>query len=108
MAEVLWTVSAETSFQELYQEMEDYSPGRGERFEIALDHALELLRNNPEIGSRERGPVRRLLVHEFSVGVFYTFSSPRVIVHSILNLRLPPHILAWQLDRIIRSVTPPE
>jgi plasmid stabilization system protein ParE len=61
--------------------------GHGEVFLRHLDLALGRLRAFPEIAPVFHGSYRRLLVHGFPFGIFYTIEGRRMIVAGILDLR---------------------
>jgi plasmid stabilization system protein ParE len=47
------------------------SPGLGDRFLVAVESAVELLHQFPEIGTRVAGPLRRVLVSSFPYDLVY-------------------------------------
>ena len=62
-----------------------------------LDVAFGRLRTFPEIAPPIHEAHRRLLVHGFPYGVFYTIEGRRIIVAAIMDLRQDPEIIRRRL-----------
>ena len=64
-----------------------------------LDVALGRLRTFPELAPPFHEAYRRLLVHGFPYGVFYTIEGRRIIVAAIMDLRQDPEVIRRRLRR---------
>ena len=73
--ELVFLLSADAGIQAAHDFYEEFQAGRGEVFIRRLDVALGRLRAFPESAPVFAEPYRRLLVHGFPVGIFYTFVS---------------------------------
>jgi plasmid stabilization system protein ParE len=93
VSELVFLLSAEGDIQTAYEYYEACQNGRGEVFMRRLDAAFRRLRAIPEIAPLFHEPYRRLLVHGFPYGVFYTIEGRRIIVAGIVDLRQNPKII---------------
>lgn len=64
--------------------------GLGLEFLAAVDAALTLLREHPDIGTEVRPRVRRTLLRRFPYGLFYTNQEDRVRVLAIVHSNRHP------------------
>ena len=62
-----------------------------------LDVAFGRLRTFPEIGPLFYEANRRLLVHGFPFGIFYTIVGRRIIVSGVMDLRQDPNVIRQRL-----------
>jgi len=99
VSELVFLLSAETDIQAAYEFHEDYQAGRGDVFMNHLDVALGHLRAFPEIAPVFHGTYRRLLVHGFPFGVFYTIEGRRIIVSGVMDLRQAPGVIRRRLGK---------
>ena len=90
MSELVFLLSADADIQSAYEFYEAYQEGRGEVFMRYLDMALTHLRTFPEMAPVFHRAYRRLLVHGFPFGIFYTIEGGRIIVTGVLDLRQAP------------------
>jgi len=98
MMEVVVLSGADADLDDIYSQLEER--GSGERFLLALDRKLELLRSFPEMAPRSlTAQVRKTKIGRTPFGVFYTIEGRRLMVIAIQDLRQNPETLA----RIIRS-----
>ena len=97
MSELVFLLSADADIQTAYEFYEAFQEGRGEVFMRHLDVALGRLRTFPEIAPPIHEAHRRLLVHGFPYGVFYTIEGRRIIVAAIMDLRQDPEIIRQRL-----------
>jgi plasmid stabilization system protein ParE len=100
MREVVWTRGAEADLQSIYDELEDLSPGTGDRFLELLDAAIELLRQFPEMARIFEEPFRRLVVKDGRHGLFYTIEARGIILHAVEDLRRDPEELRRRFRKI--------
>lgn len=99
--EIVWLRSADDDVQQAYNRFEDRWPGFGNSFLLAVEAVLERLKFHPEIGTIAKGDVRRVLVPDFSFGVYYQFTGGRIMINSVLNLRQNPELLQRRLDDLL-------
>ncbi len=85
MSELVFLFSADADIQTAYEFYEAYQEGRGEVFIRLLDVALGRLRIFPEIAPPIHEAYRRLLVHGFPYGVFYTVEGRRIIIAGVMD-----------------------
>ena len=97
MSELVFLFSADADIQTAYEFYEAYQERRGEVFMRHLDAAFGRLRTFPEISPPIHEAHRRLLVHGFPYGVFYTIEGRRIIVAAIMDLRQDPEIIRRRL-----------
>jgi toxin ParE1/3/4 len=90
VSEIVFLFSADSDIQTAFEFYEAVQPGRGEVFMRHLDAAFGQLRSFPEIASLFHGPYRRLLVHGFPYGIFYSIEGGRIIVSGVMDLRQNP------------------
>ena len=97
MSELVFLFSADADIQTAYEFYEAYQEGRGEVFMRHLDAALERLHIFPEIAPPIHEGHRRLLVHGFPYGVFYTLEGRRIIIAGVIDLRQDPEVIRRRL-----------
>ena len=100
--EIVWTAGAESDLLDLYGRLGDP--------ELALKvlreplvKSLQLLADNPALGSRVKGArrVRRLLTGPgLRFGIFYVEEGARIMVHAFLDMRADPRQLEQRLRRL--------
>ena len=97
MSELVFLFSADADIQTAYEFYEAYQEGRGEVFMRHLDVAFGRLRTFPEIAPLFYEAYRRLLVHGFPYGVFYTLEGRRIILAGVMDLRQDPEVIRRRL-----------
>ncbi|HEY5704066.1 MAG TPA: hypothetical protein VIT91_22040 [Chthoniobacterales bacterium] len=97
MGELVFLFSADADIQTAYEFHEAVQAGRGEVFMRHLDVAFGQLRTFPQIAPVFHESYRRLLVHGFPYGIFYSFEGRRVIVSGVMDLRQDPDIIRRRL-----------
>ena len=97
MSELVFLFSADADIQTAYEFYEAYQEGRGGVFMRHLDVAFGCLRTFPEIAPPIHEAHRRLLVHSFPYGVFYTIEGRRIIIAAVMDLRQDPEIIRRRL-----------
>src|SRR3954462_3600576 len=100
MREVVWTRGAEADLQSIYDKLEEFSPGTGDRFLELIDAAIELLRQFPEMARMFEEPFRRLVVKDGRHGSFYTIEARGIILHAVADLRRDPEELRRRFRKI--------
>jgi plasmid stabilization system protein ParE len=101
MKEVVWTLGAEVDVQRLYERMEQWDEGAGDRFYAEVLDSISLLRLFPDIGvivHRQR--VRRVLVFNRNYGLFYVNEPRGLVIHALLDLRQHPAAIRRRLGEI--------
>jgi len=97
VSDLVFLFSGESDIQTAYEFYEAYQEGRGEVFLRHLDVALGRLRTFPELAAPFHETHRRLLVHGFPYGVFYSVEGRRIIVTAVMDLRQDPEIIRRRL-----------
>lgn len=97
MSELVFLFSADSDIQIAYNFYEACQSGRGEVFMRHLDVAFGRLRSFPEIAPVFHDAYRRLLVHGFPYGIFYTIEGRRIVVTGVMDLRQDPTIIRKRL-----------
>jgi toxin ParE1/3/4 len=97
VTDLVFLLSADTDIQSAYEFYESYQEGRGRIFMRHLDLAFGRLRAFPEIAPVFHEPYRRLLVHGFPYGIFYTIEGKRIIVSGVMDLRQDPNSIRQRL-----------
>lgn len=99
MREVVILLAADADVQSAFEYYEAYQAGGGEFFMRHLDAALGRARLFPESAPIFYQEYRRLLVHRFPYGVFFTVVGQRLIVVAVLDLRQDPAAIHRRLGR---------
>jgi plasmid stabilization system protein ParE len=76
---------AERDFDDIMAYYTEHSSSAAAHFEVAYDELVERLEQFPELASRLRGPVRRALLHDFRIGLFYVLYPDRGMILRILH-----------------------
>ena len=87
MFELVILLQAELDIQNIFNRHEEFQEGRGELSINHLNLSFSLLERHPEAGPIYSGPYRRLLVRNFSYGIFYQVQPSRVIIAAVMDLR---------------------
>ncbi len=64
--------------------------GLGERFEKEIKRSLKTIKRFPEIGSIERGDIRKFLLHKFPYKILYSIEKNYLYVIAIAHLHREP------------------
>lgn len=101
MRQVVWTLAAESDVQAVYERLEDFGTGIGDRFYTELLSSIKLLEIFPETGPVVYGnSVRRVLVFNRNYGLFYISERRGIILHALLDLRQDPQSVINRLSRL--------
>ncbi len=101
MTAAVWTLGAEADVQRLYERLETWEEGTGDRFYEEVLSSVRLLESFPHIGSVvHRGRVRRVLVFNRNYGLFYVSEPRGIILHALLDLRQNPKAIMKRLREI--------
>ena len=101
MRELLWTLGAEADVQRVYERLEGWEEGAGDRFYAEVLTVLDMLRSHPGIGPVVHGgKVRRVLVFNRNYGIHYVVEGRRVVLHALLDLRQDPREIRRRLDQL--------
>lgn len=97
----VWTLGAEADLQSLYERMENWDEGAGDRFYEVVLASVRMLEAFPHIGPIvHRGKVRRVLVFNRHYGLFYVVENRGLILHALLDLRQDPQRVTSRMDSI--------
>ena len=99
MNDLVFLLSADSDIQTAYEFYEAVQSGRGEVFMRHLDVGLGQLRAFPEAAPVFHNSYRRLLVHGFPYGIFYSLEGRRIIVAAVMDLRQDPKQIYRRLPR---------
>lgn len=99
MSELVFLFSADADIQTAYDFYESVQSGRGEVFMRHLDVEFGHLRAFPEIAPVFHQSHRRLLVHGFPFGIFYSTEGRRTIISGVMDLRQDPEVIRRRLGR---------
>ncbi len=97
MSELVLLFSADADIQSAFEFYETFQAGRGEVFMRHLDWEFGQLRTFPEMAPVFHESFRRLLVHGFPYGIFYTIEGRRIIVSGVMDLRQDPDLIHERL-----------
>ena len=97
MSELVFLLAADADIQTAYEFYEACQTGRGEIFMRHLDVAFGRLRTHPEVAPVFLGTYRRLLIHGFPYGIFYTLEGRRIIISGVMDLRQEPGTIRRRL-----------
>ena len=92
-----FTKLASTDVEDAHGWYEARRPGLGDEFEAALDRALRLIREMPEIGPVVHRQLRRVMVPRFPYCLYYEFDDARIEVRACLHQRRDPGVLRGRL-----------
>ncbi len=97
----VWTLGAEADVQRVYERLESWEEGVGDRFYAEVLSSVSLLEAFPLIGPVvHRDKVRRVLVYSRHYGLFYVAEDRGVVLHALLDLRQNPKTLTRRLREI--------
>ncbi|HEX4955090.1 MAG TPA: type II toxin-antitoxin system RelE/ParE family toxin [Thermoanaerobaculia bacterium] len=88
------TRAAEADLQEAADWYRDQSEPAALRFRLAIDEALDRIRENPLAYSKVRGTTRRALTHGFPYSVFFRLQAETILVIAIIHQARNPRV--WQ------------
>jgi plasmid stabilization system protein ParE len=97
VSELVFLFSADADIQTAYEFYEAVQSGRGEVFMRHLDAGFGQLRTYPQIAPVFHESYRRLLVHGFPYGIFYSLEGRRIIVSGVMDLRQDPDAILRRL-----------
>ena len=100
MSEVVALAAAESQLFELYDKLEDRREGLGDRFDADYRDACVCLESFPELGPMFEGRVRRLLLRQWHIGLFYVIEGNRIMIQGALDVRQSPRSIRRQLGLI--------
>jgi plasmid stabilization system protein ParE len=89
MNETLLLSGAEQDMFGHYCRLEEQREGAGSKFDEAIHEYLRLLRQNPFLGPRYPAvhQLRRRVVLEWDVAIYYSVEGRRNVIHAVLHLR---------------------
>jgi plasmid stabilization system protein ParE len=104
MYDINWTRGAESDVAEIWDDLEHYHAGSGDEFLTNLNFSAGLLKSHPGLGPVFRSPLRRLLTHRRTVGIYYIPEVSRISVHFVLRVRDNPLFLERRLHQLSRRL----
>jgi plasmid stabilization system protein ParE len=101
MTGVVWTLGAEADVQAIYERLESWEEGTGDRFYSEVLTGVGLLTAFPRIGPIVHcDKVRRVLVFNRNFGLFYVPENRGIVIHALLDLRQNPKAIDRRLEGI--------
>ena len=85
--------------QGIYNLLEDHQEGLGDKFYQSFLEACELLQTHPRIGLRYRQELRRWLMRDWSIGIFYNPTPIRIMITGVFDLRQDPALIDRWLEQ---------
>ena len=64
--------------------------GLGQKFKDEIKRSLKIIKRFPEIGSSEKGDVRKFLLHKFPYKILYSIENKYIYVIAIAHLHREP------------------
>ena len=101
MPEIVWKAGAEQDLLTIFERLEDWREGSGKQLLIELDNTLGNLRRHPRMAPIYEEPVRRLVVGNSGLGLFYTVEARGIIVHALVYLRRDPETIRRRIRRML-------
>ena len=92
---VEWLDAAEQDLDAMFAARLD--AGGTEKFLGMVERALALLLTFPELGPVLSHPIRRYLLRDRNIALFYTFEGRRIFIHALCDLRQDPAHLRRRL-----------
>ncbi len=86
------TRAAEADLAEAANWYRDQSGAVGERFRLAVDEALDRIRENPLAFAKVHGSTRRALTHRFPYSVFFQVQADNLLVVAIVHQARDPRV----------------
>jgi plasmid stabilization system protein ParE len=98
--DLVFLYSADSDIQIAYEFYEAVQAGRGDIFMRHLDAGFGQIRAFPELAPVFHDSYRRLLVHGFPYGIFYSLEGGRIIVSAVMDLRQDPNLIRRRLPKL--------
>jgi plasmid stabilization system protein ParE len=93
----VFLLAAEIDIQQAFEQYEEWSEGRGERFLVEMERAVRLICDHPWSCRLHLDDYRRCLISHFPRAVFYVIESDRIVIHAVMDLRQNPEVIARRL-----------
>lgn len=87
---VHWLPAAELEFAHAILWYEERQPGLGDRFELAVLHAIDQIRMSPNAAQQFHANTRRRLIHKFPFCVVYRADANEILIAAVLDMRRKP------------------
>jgi plasmid stabilization system protein ParE len=101
MAEIIWKRGAEEDLLRIFAQLEELSPGAGERLTVKLDAMLQCLRLHPSLAPIFEPPMRRLVIGTAGYGIFYTVENRGIIIHALIHLSQHPASIRERIRQLL-------
>ena len=98
MPTVVILAGAENDTLTLFAKLEARNPDSADEFYRDFEEALQQLSKHAESAPLFVGRVRRLVMHGYPFGVFFTVEGDRLFVQAVLDLRQSPESIRRRLD----------
>lgn len=94
---VIFTELALIELSEACQFYEQEFSGLGERFEQEVKRAIKRMIQYPQAWQKERGDIRKCLLHKFPYKILYSLESDHLLILAIAHLHRKPD---YWVDRL--------
>lgn len=101
MPEIIWKGGAEQDLLTVFERLENRREGSGQQLLVDLDNTLSNLRRHPRMAPVYEEPVRRLVVGNSGLGLFYTVEARGIIVHALVHLSQDPEAIQRRIRRML-------
>jgi plasmid stabilization system protein ParE len=99
--QVIQLAKAEADIQRLYNYYYEYDPAVAAKFDAELVRTVSHISDLPSLFGEVLPGVRRAVLIKYSLGIFYSVMSDRVVIHTVQSLRQSPEtILRHILDSL--------
>ncbi len=103
MKHLLIRPEAEAEIEEAYHWYESQRGGLGSDFLLCVEEGLQKIRKNPEMNPVVYRNVRRLLIHRFPYGIFYTARQDTATVLAVFHGHRDPE--EWKSRTLESAIT---
>jgi plasmid stabilization system protein ParE len=87
---VIFTELADMELTEAYEYYELEFSGLGKRFKAEVKQAIKRIIQFPEAWQKERGDIRRCLLHKFPYKILYSIEADHLLIIAIAHLHRKP------------------
>ncbi len=101
MPTIVLLAGAENDTLNIFAKLESRDSEAADEFYRHFDAALQQLSQHAESAPIFAGRIRRLVMHGYPLGVFFTVEGERLFVQAVLDLRQSPESIRRRLDDLL-------
>ncbi len=101
MPTIVILAGAENDTLTIFAKLEARDSDAADEFYHHFDAVLQQLSQHPESAPAFAGRIRRLVMHGYPLGVFFTVEGERLFVQAVLDLRQSPESVLRRLDDLL-------